>query len=444
MTMSDEFDGDLGDCQQLGEVRFDPWLEAVGPTVVSIVDSVFELTEKLRPSLTRRPRADATTRRRRIVGTVIANLVAAELSGTPSVSISTTKSAFTRYDRRDYPRAAVARALADLADLGLILHTSGVHRLMTSVVEATDGFRSLVTSFGPFTTSELALAPGGETIILRAPTLHIGRRAERGPLIDYDDTSETTRIRREMTAINEFLNNADVTLDGETVAPFRLTRRFQTAGPEAAPSFNLHGRLYDGFWINMHKDERYRIRIGGEVLTDLDFESAFTSISYAIVGHPLPEGDPYGGIEGLELEKIVEPQDRARSRAAIKRGVNAMFFRHGPMSRLPREVKAVLGSDWTADRFTRALRQRHAPIAHLFETGIGLKLMYMESRIMVRFLLDLIDQGIPALPIHDGALVATSLQNRALDSMREASRSVLGVALPVKASPLPRPTLPHH
>jgi hypothetical protein len=70
--------------------------------------------------------------------------------------------------------------------------------------------------------------------------------------------------------------------------------------------------------------------------------------------------------------------------------------------------------------------------------------MYVESQIMVRFLLDLIDKGVPALPIHDGALIPASKKNVALATMREAARSILGVALPVKAKSLQRPTLRHN
>lgn len=436
--------GGLDDLGLVPEVHFDPWLQARGPNLLSMIDEVFRRLEGMRPALSRRPRADALARRRLIVGTLITNLAAAEWSkpGT-RVSLSTANSALTRYDRRGFPKALVVELVADLEMAGLIFFTRGIHRVMTSVIEATSTFRALMSSLGPIDPSELLVTPGRETIVLRAPAVRHGRHTHRGQLIDYRDTLETVELRAQMHAINQFLATADITLDGRQGAPPQLTRYFQSEATDRKPKCNLHGRLYGGFWINMHRDERHRIRINGEEPIDLDFISMFTSISYVMAGHEPPSGDPYDGIAGLDLARMSDPSHRAVMRGAIKQALNAMFFCRGPMMRLPRDVKTVLGGTWTAARLTSALRHRHAPIAHLFETGVGFELMYIESQIMVRFLLDLIPLGIVALPIHDGALVAASDERVALATMRSASSSVLGVPLAVKAKRLPERITKH-
>ena len=50
----------------------------------------------------------------------------------------------------------------------------------------------------------------------------------------------------------------------------------------------------------------------------------------------------------------------------------------------------------------------HAPIAELFGTGIGFKLMLIESEILVRALEHFAQKGITALPLHDSVLVGRS------------------------------------
>jgi hypothetical protein len=66
------------------------------------------------------------------------------------------------------------------------------------------------------------------------------------------------------------------------------------------------------------------------------------------------------------------------------------------------------------------IRKVHAPIAHLFGSGIGFKLMLMESEILVLALSGFIHRGITALPLHDSVLVARSETAAAESIMREA------------------------
>ncbi|MCK1347741.1 hypothetical protein IVB25_16640 [Bradyrhizobium sp. 193] len=52
------------------------------------------------------------------------------------------------------------------------------------------------------------------------------------------------------------------------------------------------------------------------------------------------------------------------------------------------------------------LRQKHEPIARLFETGIGFELMFAESQLLIAVATHLFESGIPALPLHDAVLVS--------------------------------------
>ena len=106
------------------------------------------------------------------------------------------------------------------------------------------------------------------------------------------------------------------------------------------------------------------------------------------------------------------------------------------MKRLPDDLlKSGLDRSWSAAKVEAAIRSRHGPIASLFGCMAGLELMKLEGDILVMALLDLARQGIPALGMHDGLMVAKSRKQQAWTAMEEASRKLLGVTLPVAEKP---------
>jgi hypothetical protein len=438
MSRTERVSGDLDLHDELSPIEssdlmHDPWLTCAGENLSALAAELFEKCETMHQVHgNRKPRRDATERRRMLVDNLVANLAELILrySSNTGIAIPTKRQARTRYDRPDLPPHLVSAALVNLEHLGFIHLHQGVRNQTRTSFEPTTRLRARVVA--EVGLQEVAWSGEGETIILHASGQD---RGASKPLVDYVDTKVTHRLRLEMAAINEHLNTASITVDDVPTGAIHLTRRFQIPRLDAPHTFDQHGRLYGGFWINMHRTERHRIRIDGEELADLDFTAMFTQLAYLHAGLPLPQGDPYGGIEGMAgTDAPAELQ--ARQRDAVKRGLNAFFFRTGRMMRLPPAVKRLLETDWNATRFAAAMRKRHAPIKHLFGTGLGLSFMFTESQIMVRCLLNLEATGVVALPIHDGLLVRRSCVHLALAAMREASRVVTGVELPVKVKSL--------
>lgn len=417
------------DDPQPHDLMHDPWLTCAGVHLAAIAEDVFRQCEAARPHGNRKPRQDATERRRRVSANIIANIASLVFRHPEcrALAVSARNDAITRYDRRDFPREVVVQTLVALEAQGFVLRHNGQRRQTLTTIAPTRKLRTTIQAAVGI--GEVDRSLDGETIILRASS---GGRHGPKLLIDYNDTAETDQLRAELATINEALNQTSITVDGIPCGPIHLTRRFQIGSPNAPHTFDQHGRIYDGFWINMHRTERHRIRIHGEPLADLDFTAMFTQLAYLEAGLPLPEGDQYSGFPGLDIVGD-DPELAHARRDAIKRGLNAFFFRTGRMGRLPSEVKLLLGPDWTATRFAASARTRHAPIKHLFGTGLGIRLMFTESRILVKTLLDLLDLGIIALPIHDGIMVPVSRQQEALQVMRNASASITGFELPVKA-----------
>jgi len=170
---------------------------------------------------------------------------------------------------------------------------------------------------------------------------------------------------------------------------------------------------------NPSRDRRNAVRINGEPIADLDFNSMFLRLAYLEAGIAPPDGDLYASVR----------LPGAADRDAVKHLVAAMLFRNSPITRIPPTLRSELPPRISADTARDAIFNAHPALLSVFEHGIGLRLMFTESQILVAALLRLIDHRIPALPMHDGLMVAQSKSGAALDAMRDASEQITGSRL---------------
>lgn len=262
-----------------------------------------------------------------------------------------------------------------------------------------------------------------EVIILRAEKedlTHYGEARERsGKQLDYDDTPDTEKMRGDLRRINEHLAEANVIFDDGVLASFtedrfdpnarRLYRIFSNG------RFDTGGRLYRGFWIGLPKASRHDVlQIDDEPIVMLDYGQMSTRLAYAKVYVKPPSGDLYRA-----GRLALWPRD------GVKKLINAALFSSSPLTRRPNgSAKVLPRGDFKT--LMGALRDAHAPIAHLFESGEGLRIQRMESDIMVQVLLRLIDRGITALPIHDAIVVGEPHAGRAETVMKTVFHELCG------------------
>lgn len=263
-----------------------------------------------------------------------------------------------------------------------------------------------------------------EVIVLKGPKDH---KTGQAKAIDYPDTATTRRMSRQIRRINAVLQDAPLRLaaegsfigfadDGQPVDPTRRTvRRIFNNG-----SWDEGGRIFDGFWETMRREDRYRfLRIctvanpEGEAVANVDFNQLFPTLAYLRIRHPVPEGDLYDLVgEGI-------------SREGWKKLTNALLFADGPIRSWPKETSSLFQSGTKLRDALAMIRHVHAPIAHLFGSRIGFKLMLTESDILLEALAGLSQRGITALPLHDSVLVAGSDAEVAKEVMSAAFRSVI-------------------
>ena len=264
--------------------------------------------------------------------------------------------------------------------------------------------------------ADLKRDTASEVLVLRGPK---DPRTGIASTIDYRETETTRRLRKQVQRLNGYLLAAPLIVlpsnepEATPVDPTRRTvRRIFNNGV-----WTEGGRLFDAFWETLPKAERFeRLRIvtaevpEGERIANVDFGQLFPSLAYAMQNLPRPEADLY------------DVRGNGQHRDGYKKLLNALLFATKPMTHWPTDTASEFPAGTKLRDVIAEIGSHHQPIARLFGTGIGFRLMNLESAILLDSLFRLFAAGVTALPLHDSVLVAVSKQDDAKEAMQAAYR----------------------
>lgn len=368
---------------------------------------------------------------RLLMETVAANLVRATLyqpEGKLLVLLARPTKKRSRYDRLGFRK--LTERLRSLECLGYVeVHES--HKVGTaSLVVVTSAFCDLLDQSSTRTTADdIQRLDGQELVILHRNIKSWAGGVKVSHKLDYEDTAETDRFREEMNAVNQWLAKADIGFLGNT--PVDLTRKTLHRAFLLPPfietdhtTFDYGGRLGGGWWTSLPKAQRAFIRIDGEDrIADLDFASMFVRLALHEVGAPIPDGDLYRSIPGIETDE---------QREAAKSVILNLLGRSTPLTTLPKGTGPALPPSLRSAAAIRSAIIDCIPgMDKAVERGLCFRLFRLESNILVRALLKLTAQGITGLGMHDGIMVAASKAESAKAALQEAAREEIGIELPV-------------
>jgi hypothetical protein len=281
-----------------------------------------------------------------------------------------------------------------------------------TVIRATERLRTRIDHY-KLTMADFAVDKTEEIIILK--DFKEGHWDE-GQWLQYEDTTETMTYRDELSRINAWLEQADIEYvptdtKGKPVddSDRRLRRYFNNN------SFVQGGRLFGGFWQHLKKEQRsYGILIDDSHVVTLDYGQMVARILYGLSGVDPHFDDAYAvpGLEGY--------------RDGVKKVFNAMLHADQRHSRKPAGTAALLPKGLTMAEIIDLILVFHKPVADAFYAGKGLYLTYQESRILLRVLGRLVEQGITALPIHDAVIVAEDHAEQTKQIMFEVFKDLTG------------------
>jgi hypothetical protein len=186
-------------------------------------------------------------------------------------------------------------------------------------------------------------------------------------------------------------------------------------------TFERGGRLYGAFWTHVPKWVRQLIRIDGQETLELDFSGLSVRMLYHERGIAYDE-DPYE-IPALEAYAEEQGLPKAHYRSAVKTLLQAILNDEDDEG----HPEAVKLNETFRPRFTRSevrrlIEEKHSAIADAFGTGEGKRLQREDSDLAIEIIVNLMDQGILALPIHDSFIVQSIHREALRDEMRRTYR----------------------
>lgn len=392
-------------------LRFDPQRKSTSNALSGYIDELICLFESEERRLHHRLRARRAEHRRNLrkaAEALACNLLVTAMTS-PHATLSVPRSHRAIWGKGRYRDPVYGqhflRLVDFLCDLGL-------------AEKVTHGYRFSQTSRQPTTVRPLEVfkqrmqlrdlkwdvfgqADPPELIVLKPAKDHEGRAEP----IDYTDTRRTAQWRREIARINAWLRDAPIDVleqdrttahlddSGQPIEPYRrsLKRIFNNA------DWQQGGRLFGGFWETMERAARFRLlRVMGEPVVNVDYSSLFPRLTYVRAREEQPKGDLYDIIGD------------GSCREGWKQLINALLFAERPLKGWPRETREKLPEGISLREAVTAIKNKHSPIAHLFEHRLGFQLMRIESDMLIAAVTVLFKQGITALPLHDSVLTARS------------------------------------
>lgn len=233
--------------------------------------------------------------------------------------------------------------------------------------------------------------------------------------VDYPETSYTKEKRKFIHRYNEFMSHHTVTIDGSRLCP-------NIFAVHSRGSFELGGRFYTGAngHLSLTRDARKRILIDGQATVEPDFSSLHPRLLYFQHGL-VPPDDCYKPVcDALAVSEAIRPavkkltlcminaKDNLSAQRAFNEGLNkaSSATQWSEKKQEAVELRQAMQSEGVyASEIMEAVYEFHTPIAADFCSDAGVSLMFIDSELMRGILTELMDKGIPALPVHDSLRV---------------------------------------
>jgi hypothetical protein len=190
-------------------------------------------------------------------------------------------------------------------------------------------------------------------------------------------------------------------------------------------SFDKGGRFYHGWWQHIRSEYRERILIMDYLTVECDYSGIALVCLYAREHQSMEDGDPYD--IGLEYTSSSDPR-----RKIVKQYLNAIINDATRKYRIKSASLRELGL--TANELRRRINRRHRKIQHLVNTGVGLEMQYIDSKIAEQVMLRFVEIDEVCLPVHDSFIVRRGMQKKLLEVMQSEFERETGTTIEIKSA----------
>ena len=277
-----------------------------------------------------------------------------------------------------------------------------------------------------------------ETIVLRD---------ENKEEIEFEDNTNTRRMRKQLIAYNKLLEKSFIDIQKYDVPKIFIKPKRRRLSDEPKyvnishhdkfvrrvfnnNSFDEGGRFYGGWWQRIDGKIRKDIRINNIATVEIDYSAIHVIMLYALMGIDYWRNfskDPYD----INIRFVNDPE---HSRKIIKLllllGINANNETSLFQAFRNEHDYETMRYEFTNEKLSEILsniKKEHHPIAHKICSGEGIKLMNYDSMIVEYILDKFIERDTPILTVHDSFIVPLGLENELYRLMQEAFERVMYV-----------------
>ena len=277
--------------------------------------------------------------------------------------------------------------------------------------------------------------------------------------VETPEGEVTERIRTNLVLINDFISNQAICLNCPNWQLKKLavivakTNPLLIGGPRRRKTplnfsqvilrrifsqgrLDRGGRFYGGWWESIPKKFRRYITINGQPTVEVDFQEFHPRMLYVLHKQEPPRELYDLGLRFAEFPDYVpNKKPYKQQRDIIKKFINALINDEQGKHRLSDANAKFLGM---SDQELRELVYARHPVFKLAEkTDTGLHLQFLDSEIAEKVMLELMPQGILALPVHDSFLVRQDFLPQLTAAMLKAFDEVMGAKAKLKQEELP-------
>jgi len=189
-------------------------------------------------------------------------------------------------------------------------------------------------------------------------------------------------------------------------------------------SLDKGGRFYRGWWQHIRSKYRERIMINDHFTVECDYSGMALVCLYAREHQTMDGDDPYD-IELTDYQGSGDPR-----RKIVKKYLNAILNDSKSLYRVDSADLRRLGLK--AKELRRRVDRKHKKIKHMFRTGVGLELQYIDSKIAEQVMLRFAEMGEVCLPVHDSFVVRRGREKHLLTVMQEEFERETGSTIQIR------------
>ena len=190
-------------------------------------------------------------------------------------------------------------------------------------------------------------------------------------------------------------------------------------------SWDQGGRFYGGFWQQIDGILRSRIYMNDKPTVEIDFSGLHVILAYAKEGidyWATADEDPYNiPIEGIEYPDHARDVVKQLTLLAFNASDEPSLFKafRSEFDYKNYSVRYSFPDEKLSD-ILQSIKDKHPKIKHLINTGAGLELMNIDSKIAEYIIKDFVRTDTPILTVHDSFIVPFGEENRLEKLMKEA------------------------